>query len=186
MPCVVFYALAGADLSQHLHVVSRSLFNPLGFQQLAPVLEPLDPLFQFLFDGHHGLLHILFRGHVMGCRIDGHVLAHSKDLAGDRVHLFDRFHLIAEKFDPDRFIVAGRIDVDDVAADPEGAALKTQVIAGVLNVDQPAQDVLPRFLHARPQRQHLVLVVERAAQSVDAGHAGHDDDVTPFEQSGSR
>ena len=65
---------------------------------------------------------------------------------------------------------------------PERASLKVNVISVVLNVDQLPNDFIPVLYHTRPQGNHHVLIVNRAAESVDAGHTRHDDDVFSFGQ----
>ncbi len=182
MPRVVLNALAAADLPQHFQVVTRTLLDALGLQQLAAVLEPLDPFDQFLVDGRQRMLHLFRRGHIMRRWVDGDMIADTEDLPGHRIHFLDALDLITEQLHPDRRLCAGRIDVDHIAAHAEGPSLKRQIVADILDIHQLAQDLLTRFLHTRPQRKHLVLVVERAAQAVNAGHRGHDNDIPALRQ----
>ena len=71
-------------------------------------------------------------------------------------------------------------------AGPEGAAHEVDVVAGVLQVDQPAQHVPLVDLLAHGQPQDAVAVLVGRAQAVDARHRGHHDDVAPHEEGGRR
>ena len=110
-------------------------------------------------------------------RVDGDMIADTEDLPGHRIHFLDALDLITEQLHPDRRLRAGRIDVDHIAAHAECPTLKRQIVAHILNIHQLSQDLLARLLHTRPQREHLILVVKRAAQAVNTGHRGHDDDI---------
>ena len=74
MPRVVLDARAVADLQEHLHVVPGARRQPLGLQQLALLLQLLEPLLQLLADRLDGPLDPLL-GHdeVLG-RVDEHLL----------------------------------------------------------------------------------------------------------------
>ena len=90
------------------------------------------------------------------------------DLACDRVHFFDRLDLVSEKLDSDRIVLTCRIDVNRVAPHSEGAPGEVHVVTRVLYVHELAEDLFPRLHHARPQREHLVLIVERVSYAVYA------------------
>ena len=65
-----------------------------------------------------------------------------------RVDLADRVDLVAEELDADRrALLVGREDLDHVAAHAERAAVEVDVVALVLDVDQPPQQlVAPELL----------------------------------------
>ena len=67
-------------------------------------------------------------------------LERALDLAAQRIDLADRLDLVAEELDADRrlLLVRGE-DLDDVAAHAERAAVEVDVVALVLDVDEPAQ-----------------------------------------------
>ena len=76
----------------------------------------------------------------------------------------------------------GREDLDGVAARPEGAAVEIGVVALVLQLDQPLEDVLARDPVALLEaRDHLRIGLD-GADAVDAGDRRDDDDVVPLEQ----
>ena len=84
-------------------------------------------------------LHPLRAGDVVGGREDVELLVLGEHLAGDRVQRHQPLDLVAEELDPDRVLLVDREDLEGVAADPERAAGERQVVAGVLDLDEPAQ-----------------------------------------------
>ena len=79
-----------------------------------------------------------------------------------------------------------RVDLDDVAADAEGAAPELEIVALVLDLDQLAQDLLaPDALSALERQQHSVVGLGRT-QAVNARDTGDDDDVAALEQGPGR
>src|SRR5690606_2582631 len=75
-----------------------------------------------------------------------------------------------------------REDIDDITADPVRALREIQLVARVLHVCQPAQELA--LVHAVPahQVQHHGKVRTRIAEAVDGGDGRYDDGVRPFEQ----
>ena len=78
------------------------------------------------------------------------------------------------------------IDLDDVAADAEGAARELVVVPLVLNLDQLPQHLVALHRRAALERHHEAVVGLRRPEAVDARHAGHDDDVAALEQRARR
>ncbi len=173
---------AGADLAQHLQVVGGAHAQPLGLQQLALLLHPGEGLLQLLLDVGDRALHPLRTGHVVRGREDVHGVVLADDLAGERVQRVQRLDLVAEHLDPDGQLLVDREDLDGVAPDPEGAAAEGQVVAGVLDVDEAAQQHVPVDLLADLQPHHPVHVLLRGAEAVDAGHRRDHDHVPAGEQ----
>ena len=83
-------------------------------------------------------------------------------------------------------VLVRRLDLDDVAAHAEDAAVELVVVALVLDLDQLAQDLLAIDPLAALERQHHPVVRLGRAQAVDARHAGDDDDVAALEQRARR
>ena len=135
---VVLDAVAVPDLLHHLEVVLGAHPQALGLEQLALLLELGQPLLELGLDADDGLGHPLLAGHVVGGRVDGQVLVLAHLLAGERVDHRDGLDLVAEELDPDRGLVVGGVDLDDVAPDPELAPDQVGVVAVVLHVDQLA------------------------------------------------
>src|SRR5699024_6814691 len=102
---------------------------------------------------------------------------------GDGVELGDAVDLVPEKLHLDGQLAhIGQVDVHRVPPDPELVADKIDVVALVLQVHQPAAQLVPGHLHAGPQADDHAAVVDGVAQRVDAGHRRHDDDVPPLRQ----
>ena len=59
--------------------------------------------------------------------------------------------LVAEQLDADHVLLVRRVELDAVAADPEVAPHQVHVVAVVLHVDQPAQDVRAGRALRRPR-----------------------------------
>ena len=70
MPRVVLDAGAESDLTHHLDVVLGAHPQPLGFQQLALLLQLGQLLLQFGADARDGAFHPLRPGHIVGSRED--------------------------------------------------------------------------------------------------------------------
>ena len=104
-------------------------------------------------------------------------------MAGERVELLDIFHGVAEQVHaPGAVFIVRREDVDDVAADAEGAAGEIGLGALVLQRDEvgdqlPLVDALALFQGKR----HRSIGLDRA-DTVDARYRRHDDDVVAFQQ----
>ena len=108
---------------------------------------------------------------------------HPAHLAGDDVDLGDPVDLVAEKLHPDGVVVGvGQMDLQGISPHPEAVAVKADVVALVLDLHQLAADLVPVPYLAGAQGDHHVGIVDRVAQGVDAGDAGHDDHIPPLKQ----
>ena len=104
-------------------------------------------------------------------------------VAGERIELLDILHGVAEQVDaPGAVLVVRREDVDDVAAHPKRAAGKIGLGALVLQRDEIG-DQLPLVdaLALLQRKRHRGVGLDRA-DTVDARHRGHDDDVVALQQ----
>ena len=118
----------------------------------------------------------------MRCRVDVEVLALGEELAGQRIEFGDPLDLVAEELDPDDRLLGRRLELQGVAADAEPGPADGGVVALVLEVDQVAEHGVAPVLPALPQPEDGRAVVDRRAEAVDAGDAGHDDHVAALEQ----
>src|SRR5262245_35227913 len=92
-------------------------------------------------------------------------------LSAQRIDLAPALDLVAEKFDANRgFFLVGDEDLDDVAAHPEGAAVKIHVVALVLEVDQTTQKRVATKLLPDLEVDHQSAIVVGVADAVDARH----------------
>ena len=118
----------------------------------------------------------------MGRREDTDFVLLADHVAGERVDVVQRVHLVAEELDADcHFLVCGN-DVHRVALDAEGAALEVDVVAFVLHVYQQAQEAIALHFFAHAQHDRSVQVRLRGTQAVDARNRGHDDNVAARQQ----
>ena len=183
MPRIVLDAVAEAHLLDHLQIEHRPLLEPLRFQQLVLTPQLDQPVPQLLADGQDGALPALARGDVVGGGKDRHLLDRAQHLAAERIDLLDALHHVAEELDPDGalFLIGGK-DLDGVALHPEGPAGEVVVVALVLDLDEVAQELVPRVLLAGLHGDLQLVVRLRRSQAVDAGHRGDDEDVVAREQ----
>ena len=119
----------------------------------------------------------------MSRRINRHVIPQSYDFTGYGIQFLDGLDLIAEQFDAHRIVRTRRKDVQNIAPGAEAAALQHHIIPRILNIHQFPQNLVPGLLHSGTQRNHLIFIVERTSQSVDAGNAGNDDHIPALKQS---
>ena len=177
VPAVVLDPRAVADLQEHLHVVPRPRREPLGFEELALVLERLEPLVQLVLDRlDRPLDPLLGQDEVLG-RVDVHLLLLFEDRAGQRVDHGEGLDLVAEQLDPVADLLVGRPELDDVAPDAELAALEADVVAVVLDVDELQEHLVAVDGLADLEADHHLAVVVGRAEAVDARDAGDDDHV---------
>ena len=134
VPRVVLDAGAEPDLLDHLQVVLGAHAQALRLKQLALVLQLLEPVRELLLNGLDRLFHALVRGHVVGGREDAHFIFLADHIAGERVDVVQRVHLVTEELHAHRHLFVGRDDVHGVALDTESAALEVDVVALVLHV----------------------------------------------------
>ena len=114
----------------------------------------------------------------MGCRENTDMCKLALDFPGKHINFRNPVDLIPEKFHPhSRIRTVGRKNLQSVPADTEGASVKIHLIAGVLNVDQFSDDLIPVLGHARTKRDHHVLEFLWRTQSVNTGYGGDDDNV---------
>ena len=180
---IVLNAGAEARLPHHLHVIAGALVDPLRFQQAVLRFEPGHPLFTLFQDLFAGLLHLLLRHHIVGGRVNGDMHGLRHRIPSQNVDLRDAVDLVPEEFHPVRhFILVRGKDLQRVSPHPESAAVKIHVVPGVLDVHQLRDHFVAVLLLSGTERDHHVLVIHRAAETVDAGDAGHHDDIVPLQK----
>ena len=102
-------------------------------------VEARDLLFELGANVVHGSLDRRRRRHVLSRRPDDEVVERPVHLAGERIEMRDRLHVVAEERDAIRRLRVGRLDLHDVALDAKAAAAEHGVVAHVLARDQLAQ-----------------------------------------------
>ena len=162
MPGIVLDTGAVAHLLHHLQIIIRALLDALCLKQLALCLKCLDLFFQLGPDILHRDLHVFIFRHIMRSRKNHDMRALTIYLTGDNIKFGHAVHLIAEQLNAyGPIIVARREHLDHIAAHPETATLKRNVIAFIADGHQLPQNCLP--LHFLPfmQGQHHLMIALR-------------------------
>ena len=128
------------------------------------------------------LAHPLVAGDVVGGRVDHQLVEHGDLLAGERVDHLDALDLVAEELDADGRLLVGGVHLDGVAAHAELAAHEVHVVALVAHVDELPQHAALVDLGAHLEVEHVVAVLLRGAEAVDARHGRDHDHVSSGEQ----
>ncbi len=179
---VVFDAGAEADFAQHLHVVGGAHADALGFEEAAGGLEFADAVLHLGEDAVDGGGDLLGRHDEVLGGGDHRVGEVGEDASGEGVEAVDRFDFVAEEDDADAFGGVGGEDVEGVAARAEGARLGGDVVARVLDGDEPLHHGVAFGGVAGAQGDDHAAVVLGGAEAVDAGDGGDDDDVGPVDE----
>ncbi len=179
---VVLDPRATADLAQHLEVVGGAHAQPLRLEQLALVFELREPLDQLRLDPRDRLLQAFLVGDVVRRREQHERVELLDDLAGERVDRGDALDLVAEQRDAHRPFLVGGEHLDRVAADAELVAREPEVVALVLQLDEPAEDRSLVVLLALVEHEQLLGVVLGRTEAVDRRHRRHDDHVAAGQQ----
>ena len=109
------------------------------------------------------------------------------DLPRHDIEFDDAVDLIAEKLDAHgAVVVAGREDLDDIAAHAELTALERDIVALVADGDELLEDRISIDNLPLVQGEHHLVVALRRAEAVDAGDRGNDDEVAPLEKRARR
>ena len=183
MPRVVLDALAKAHLLEHLEVEHGPLLEALSLEQLVRPLELLEAHAELVADGRDGLPALLFRRHVVRARIDRILLQVPDRLTTQRIHEADALDLVAPELDADRVrVFVRREDLHGIAAHAEGAAVKVDVVALVLQLDEATKETGAQVLFAGLQpNEHLPIPIG-ASDAVDATHRRHDDRIATAQE----
>ncbi len=133
---VVFNAGAVPHFRHHLQVVQRALAQSLGFQQLAVGLQLLDPLFELGLNIADRQLQLFARGDEVLGRKDVDRFLFDQQLAGKRIDLDHPLDLVPPKLDAIRRFRIGGKDFKRIAPYSKGAAVKVDIVALELEIDQ--------------------------------------------------
>ena len=185
MPRIVLDPAAESGLPHHLDVNVCPLGDPLRLDKLVLRLKILHLFPHLSLNILTGPVDLLLRHHIVGSRPNHHMVQARVHPSGQLLYLTDPVDLIAKPLYADQILAAlGRIDLYRISSDPEIAALQGQVIPRILDRYEIPDHLVAVLLHAGPQGNGHALEFVGAAQTVNAGHAGHDDDVAPLRQRG--
>jgi hypothetical protein len=183
MTRIVLDSRAKAHLLHHLEIVERSLLDPLFLEEAPLAVEEVEPVAQLFANAADRATHLSLRRDVVGPWINRVAVECTLHPAPERVHLFDRLDVVAEELDPDRRVVlVGREDLDDVAPDAKCPAMKIDVVALVLNVDELPQQRVAAELLPHGELHHEPVIALGATDAVDAADARDDDDIAPRQE----
>ena len=147
------------------------------------MLELGNALLQIPLDDGDVLLQVgLVRG-IVGGGEDAGVAQRGQHMPADGLNLADAVDLVPKELNAQGMLVLpGRDDLHHVPPHAEGAPVKLDIVALVLDVDEHPQQLVPADGHARAQGDHLSLVLAGVAHGVDAAHRRDDDHVLALPQ----
>ena len=141
-PRVVLDPAREAELPHHLEVVFGALPDAMRLEHAPFGLEPGDLLLELGANLVERALDRRLRRDVLGRGPDDEIVELRVDLAGQRVEVRDLLDLVAEERDAVGGLDVRRLDLDDVALDPEAPAPEHGVVPHVLAVDELAQHLV--------------------------------------------
>jgi len=151
---VVLDPLTVAHLLHHLDVESRPLFETLGLDELALCFELRQSFHELLPYAVDGPPPVVPCGDVMAARIDGHPIQALYPPTQERVHHRNSLDGVAEELHADDlFSLVGGEDLDHVTTDPEGASVKIDVVALILDIHEPAEHIVSPEFHPLSRRR---------------------------------
>ena len=133
MPRIVLNSGAEACLPHHLYVKIGSLCYSLSLYQLVLAFKILHTLIKLFLYIEAGLIYLLLRNYIVGCRENHRMLKRALYLAGQHINLHYPIYLITEKLNPDCCIIGiCRKYIKHITVHSEGASVKIHIIPGVL------------------------------------------------------
>src|SRR6478672_6704437 len=103
----------------------------------------------------------------MRLRVDRDFVVPPDALAGEGIERDNLVDLVAEQLDTKRGILVRQIDLDDVAANAEDAAVEIVVVPLVLDLHQLTQNLLALDPLAALERQHHSVIGLGRAETVN-------------------
>ncbi len=162
------------------------MLQSLRLQQSVFPFQEGQSLLKLLLNGGQRYLKLFLRRDVVCRRVDTDLIQLSQDLTRERIQLQDAIHFVTKQLDADDIFIIDRDDLNDISPHSERAALKTDIIAGILNTYQLPQDPVAITEIPVLQRESHRHIVIRRAQTVDARDTGYNQYVPPLEQSTRR
>src|SRR5208282_33561 len=129
------------------------------FKELALLAKHGEPFFEFTTNALGCGSDALFWRHEVLGGIDVKLIHRAQRLAARRIDDRKGIDIIPEKLDAKAELFVSRPDFDDVSANAKLAASKSNVIALVLNVDEPEQETVPIHRLVLADAYHHALVV---------------------------
>ncbi len=154
----------------------------LRLEELLLPVELGEAVVELVADPVDGPEQILARRHIVGPGVDRQPVEALQNLSPNRIDALDGLHLVAPERDPHRGVVIGRVDLEDIAAQPEAARREIEVGALVLHLGELAEDLLHGLLGAGFEELEHVEVGLGRTETVDAAHRGDDEDIAALEK----
>ena len=137
MARIVFDAGAVTHLLHHFQIVIRALLQTLCLQQSAMLIQLIQTLVQLLADIIHSAFKVFTARNIVARRENRHMVALRQNLARQHIEFHNAVNLIIEHFNAHSLLAVGRRNnLNHVTAYTEGAALKINIIARILNLHQ--------------------------------------------------
>src|SRR5690606_25048812 len=111
------------------------------FKEAPLAIVEFHTLAQLISDPIDGFTQMFFGRDVMRTRVDRILVQTFDDLTAERINFADFVDFVAKKFDADRKVLfVGRENFDNVAAHTKCSAMKIDIVALILNVDELEQE----------------------------------------------
>ena len=160
MARIVFNAGAVAHLLHHLEVIISALLQTLCLQQSAMLIQLIQALVQLLADIIHSTFKVFAARYIVASRENRHMVALRQNLTRQHIELHNAVNLIIEHLNAHSLLAVGRRNnLNHVAAHTEGATLKINIIARILNLHQLMQNLLAVDNLPQTQRQHHIIIL---------------------------
>ncbi len=182
MPGIVFNAVTAANLCDHFQIMSGAHLQPLRFQQLALTVKPGQLLFQLRLNRLQRPLLLFITGNIMAGRIDLDFVHFLQDLAGHRIGFDDPVDFVSKQLDSDDILAVNRDDLNDIPTYPESAAAEPEIIPGILDANQLAQNLVAIPKVAIFDRQRHAIVILRRTEAVNARDTSHNNNIASLKQ----
>lgn len=179
---VILDARAETQFLQLLQVELAPHLDALSLEQFAFLLELGDAQAQLLANGEHGRIDFLLRGRELLAREDVDGLQRLEGVARQRIEPREALQFLAEELDAQSVFGVGRVQFHDIATHTELAPSEVVVIARVLEIHQPGEQLLPAERLPEAQRNDHALVIAPVADTVDARHRSHHEHIAPRQQ----
>ena len=161
---------------------SQALGMPLGitvYEAMFSFERPQKPINRDLANGP---IHALGSSHIVRGRKDVKLRFITENLPSERMQRHEAFNVIPEKLNAYRVQFVDRENLHSVTTHTERATSESNVIAGVLNIDEHAEERVAVSLLAHSKSYHAVDIFLRGAQTINRRHCGHHDDVTTSQE----
>ena len=151
----------------------------LRLQQFIVRLKPFEPFIKLFFDADDGFFNSLARRRIVAGRENRQASWLLQNLARQRINSRESLDLIAKKLHPHRRVLPGWENIYHVAAYPESAARKINIITLILNISQQADELILHPPLADCQLNRHISIRLRRTDAVNAADARHDDNIAP-------